>query len=506
MSLESLPVANVPAEELDEKKQKISDILNFLGINFAKIDVKPGPVISFWEIYPDKGVKVSKVREVKNVIESSIGITGTRVICPVPGRGTIGIEIPNKSLQTVNFSAMISTEEFAESKMQLPLALGITNEGKPFIVDLVKMPHILIGGSFGVGKSVMLHAMIASLLCKKSPEELKFVLIDTRLLEFMAYKTIKEFIAVPGYMENTIITDVSDAIKTLEGLKEEMILRYDILRVTGARNISDYNNMVAGGKIDSSKYKHLPYIVTMIDNFADLIMCAGSRFEMPLCSIAQLSRAVGIHLIISTPRISPDIITGLIKANFPCRIAFQARLVSDSLLVLDSFGPEKLMGRGDCLFSCGKDPIRIQGSFIDEYKEIADICKQIKSQDIQQGLYHLPVSNEQAECVEKIKIGEFAFKFADSLFEEAAKIVVETQVASTSMLQRKLYIGYTRAGRIMEILAAAGIIAPLTASFQTKVLIPDLETLANHIANIKNEMLDDYLKSISLTCSKSNGL
>ena len=495
VNYEPLLEVNVSAEELDEKKQRIQNVLNYWDINFIKIEVKAGPVISFWEIYPDKGVKVSKVREVKEEIESSIGIPGTRVICPVLNRGTIRLEIPNKNLRAVTFSSVTSTEEFSESKMQLPLALGITNEGKPFIVDLVKMPHILIGASMGVGKSVMLQAMIVSLLCKKSPEELKFVLIDTRHLKFMAYKTIKKFIAVPGYMENTIITDVSDAIKTLEGLKEEMILRYDILRATGARNVRDYNKMVAKGKIDPSKYKHLPYIVTMIDDFADLIMCAGSRFEMPLCSIAQLSQAVGIHLIISTSRIRADIITGSIKVNFPCRIAFQVRFVSDSLLVLDSFGAEKLIGRGDCLFSCGSAPIRLHGSFI-EGKGVADICKQINNQDTKLGMYYLPVSKEQPQSVEDVKIGEFTFKYTDSLFEEAAKFVVETQVVSTSMLQRKFSIGYNRAGRIVEILAAAGIIAPLTASFQTEVLIPDLETLDNHIANIKKEMLDNYLKSM----------
>ena len=496
VNYEPLLEVNVSDKELDEKKQRIQNVLNILGINFIKIEEKAGPVISFWEIYTGKNVKVSTVKRIKEKIESSIGIPGTRVICPVPGRGTIRIEIPNKDLRTVTFCSVASTEDFSESKMQLPLALGITNEGKPFIVDLVKMPHILIGGSLGVGRSVMSHAMIASLLCKKSPEELKFVLIDTRLLEFMAYKTIKEFIAVPGYMENTIITDVSDAIKTLEGLKEEMILRYDILRVTGARNISDYNNMVAGGKIDSSKYKHLPYIVTMIDNFADLIMCAGSRFEMPLCSIAQLSRAVGIHLIISTPRIRADIITGFIKANFSCRIAFQTRSMYDSQIVLDNLGAETLMGRGDCLFFSGSALIRLQGSFIEE-KDVADICKQINNQDTKLGMYYLPVSKEQPLSVVDVKmIGEFTFKYADPLFEEAAKFVVENQMVSISMLQRKFSIGYTRAARITDILVVAKIITPFTMSFQSEVLIPDLDTLSNHIENIKKKMLDNYLKSM----------
>ena len=492
-----MPQAIVSNEELEEVRNRISKSFGEFGIDINKINVTKGPNVSFWEIYPETGVKVSKIRNIKDDIILSLGILGCRIICPIPGRGTIGIEIPNKQKQIVPFRAVLSTPDFMESKMELPVALGQDIEGKPFILDLTKTPHILIAGATGMGKSMALHSIIASLISKNKPEDLKLVLIDPKKSEFMSYAYLKPFIAKTPGVEQAINTDINDILSTLESLCELMDQRYNLLKKTGARNIKEYNQMRQNGILNSEEYERMPYIVGIIDEFGDLIMSAGKAFELPLCRIAQLARAVGIHMIISTQRPTCNIITGIIKVNFPCQIACKVVSKQNSLIILNTSGAECLTGPGDMLVLSGNGPVRIQGAYIDEYKEIPALCEKIIGQTGNTEDYILPIMQTPANEQEPsdLKIGTVKFEYEDSLFEDAARYVVSSREGSTSMLQRHFCIGYNRAGRLMDLLELAGIVGQADGRNARKILIDDIISLSSHLSQLKCDIIETELNS-----------
>ena len=488
-----MPVINVPTEEIDRKEQLIRNTFNVFGIDLDRIDVCPGYVETSWNVYLGENVKIPYIRSVLSDMESFMKIP-VSIFCPQETGEPLEIIIPNEIPQYIHINDVISTKEFQKSTLELPCALGATYKGTPFVVDLAKMPHLLIGAATGIGKSCIIQSIIASLLCKKSPKELKFVLIDPECVEFSNYEQIAEsYLAKSNNVDDAIITNAPDAVSTLESLHQLMEDRYDLLREAEARNIKEYNQKVKEGELDLKKHKYLPYIVTIINEFGDLMMTAGKDFEFPLVNIAQMSRAVGIHFIIATRELTPQIVTGIIKANFPCRIACRVVCKEDSLIILDRFGAEKLLGKGNLLFSNCGEPVKFQGSWVDETTDIAPLCYQISIQTNGEGIYELPSSQERREEVKHVPYGKISVEYADSLFEDAAKFVVAQRVARISALQRNFCIGFNRAGRLMNMLAEAGIVALSKGSSPSEVLIASETALTQHIAQLKVTMAQQFI-------------
>ena len=462
----------VTKEELVANKDRIVETLRNYGIEIVQITASPGPTVTLYEIKPAPGVRISKIKNLEDDIALSLSALGIRIIAPIPGRGTVGIEVPNAKPQIVSMKNMLECDAFVNNtKMELPIAFGKTISNEPFVTDLAKMPHLLMAGATGTGKSVGLNAVIASLLYKKHPSELKFVMVDPKKVELSLYNKIeRHYLAKLPDSEEAIITDVKKVVRTLNSLCIEMDNRYDLLRLAGVRKITEYNDKFIHRHLNPENgHRFLPYIVLVIDEFADLIMTAGKEVEMPICRLAQLARAVGIHLIIATQRPTTNIITGTIKANFPARIAFKVTSGIDSRTILDCSGAQRLIGRGDMLISLsGADLIRIQCALI-ETEEIEQLADFIGSQRGYPDGFLLPEYLDENEEPNK----DFDPKQKDEFFNDAARLVVASQFGSTSLLQRKLQLGYNRAGRIIDQLEAAGIVGPYNGSKAREVLVHD---------------------------------
>ncbi len=475
----------VDMTELESNKQRITDTLQTFGIEISSIQATVGPTVTLYEIIPAPGVRISKIKNLEDDIALSLAALGIRIIAPIPGKGTVGIEVPNNDPQTVSIRSIIASRKFQECKYELPIALGKTITNDVFIADLTKMPHVLVAGATGQGKSVGLNVIITSLLYKKHPAELKLILIDPKKVEFGIYADIeRHFFAKLPDTEDAIITDVTQVVQTLQSVTREMDLRYDLLKEAHVRTIKEYNaKFKARHLLPSKGHRFLPYIVVIIDEFSDLIITAGKEVESPIIRIAQLARAVGIHMIISTQRPSTNVITGIIKANFPARIAFRVQAMVDSRTILDSPGANQLIGRGDMLISQGGEMVRVQCAFIDT-PEVENVCKFISEQ---QGYpeamplpEYIPESNSDNNSGNAIEAKE-----RDPLFEEAARFIVSNQQASTSSLQRRYSIGYNRAGRLMDQIEAAGIVGPSVGGKPREVLIIDLMQLENKLDSMK---------------------
>ena len=456
--------------EVIENKENIIKTLGDHNITITHISATVGPTVTLYEIVPDRGIRVARIKSLENDIALNLSALGIRIIAPIPGRGTVGIEVPNKKPEIVSMKSLITSKAFQDSKFDLALALGRTITNEPFIVDLTKMPHLLVAGATGQGKSVGINAIITSLLYKKHPSEIKFVLIDPKRVELPLYSKIeRHFLAkLPGE-EDAIITDTQKVIRTLNSLCIEMDNRLELLKDAQSRNIKEYNEKFISRRLNPEKgHRYLPYIVLIIDEFADLIMTAGREIEPPIGRLAQLARAIGIHLIISTQRPSANIITGFIKANFPTRIAFRVFSSIDSRTIIDATGADRLVGRGDMLVSSGAEPIRVQCAFIDT-PEIEALTDFIGSQQGYPDAMHLPEYIDDSETGNQ----EIDLHKRDPMFEEAARLVIQHQQGSTSLIQRKLSIGYNRAGRIIDQLEAAGVVGPFEGSKARDVLISD---------------------------------
>jgi len=460
----------VSDEELIANKNKILQTLKNYNIEIVKIKATTGPTITLYEIVPAPGVRISKIKNLEDDIALSLAALGIRIIAPIPGKGTVGIEVPNSKPEIVSMRSLISSKVFQESDYELPLALGKTISNETFVVDLTKMPHILVAGATGQGKSVGLNAIISSLLYKKHPAQLKFVFIDPKKVELNLYSIIeKHFLAKMEGETDPIITDVQRVKNTLNSLNHEMDMRYDLLKKAHARNIKEYNEKFISRRLNPSKgHRYQPYIVVVIDEFADLIMTAGKEIELPIARIAQLARAVGIHMVIATQRPSINIITGVIKANFPARIAFKVASMVDSRTILDTPGANQLIGKGDMLVSTGNSLIRVQCAFVDT-PEVESIARYISQQPSYPSAYLLPECHDEGAGESDL----IDLKNRDEFFDEAAKIVVMNQTGSTSAIQRKFSIGYNRAGRIMDQLEAAGIVGQNEGSKARQVLLQD---------------------------------
>jgi DNA segregation ATPase FtsK/SpoIIIE, S-DNA-T family len=460
--------------EVIENKENIIKTLGDHKIPIKHISATVGPTVTLYEIVPERGVRLARIKSLENDIALNLSALGIRIIAPIPGRGTVGIEVPNKKPEIVSMRSLITSKAFQETKFDIALALGRTITNDPYIVDLTKMPHLLVAGATGQGKSVGINAIITSILYKKHPSEVKFVLIDPKRVELPLYVKIeRHFLAKLPDEEDAIITDTQKVIKTLNSLCIEMDNRLELLKAAQSRNIKEYNEKFISRKLSPEKgHKYMPYIVLIIDEFADLIMTAGREIEGPIGRLAQLARAIGIHLIISTQRPSANIITGFIKANFPTRIAFRVFSSIDSRTILDATGADRLVGRGDMLVSSGNEPVRVQCAFIDT-PEIEELTEFIGSQQGYPDAMHLPEYIDDTEA----GVQDIDLKKRDSMFDEAASLVVTHQQGSTSLIQRKLSIGYNRAGRIIDQLEAAGIVGPFEGSKARDVLISDLSVL-----------------------------
>ncbi|MEO6883881.1 MAG: DNA translocase FtsK 4TM domain-containing protein [Bacteroidia bacterium] len=481
---------NVNTEELTANKNKIVETLRNYNIEIDKIKATIGPTVTLYEIIPAAGVRISKIKNLEDDIALSLSALGIRIIAPIPGRGTIGIEVPNLNPETVAMRSIIASEKFQNTTMDLPIALGKTISNETFIADLTKMPHLLMAGATGQGKSVGLNAVLVSLLYKKHPSQIKFVLVDPKKVELTLFNKIeRHFLAKLPNSEEAIITDTKKVIHTLNSLCIEMDNRYDLLKNAQVRNIKEYNTKFIARKLNPNNgHKFLPYIVLVVDEFADLIMTAGKEVEMPIARLAQLARAIGIHLIIATQRPSVNIITGTIKANFPARIAFRVSSKIDSRTILDSGGADQLIGRGDMLLSTGNDLIRLQCAFVDT-PEVDRICDFIGSQRSYPEAFLLPeYVDENAEATQ----GDFSAEDNDALFEEAARIIVQHQQGSASLLQRRLKLGYNRAGRIVDQLEAAKIIGPFEGSKAREVLIKDALSLEQFLTDLKSRRSEPF--------------
>jgi len=457
-------------EELEENKEKIIDTLKNYKIGIEKIKATIGPTVTLYEIVPEAGIRISKIKSLEDDIALSLSALGIRIIAPIPGKGTIGIEVPNKNRKIVSMKSLISSKKYQDAEMELPLALGKTISNETLVVDLTKMPHLLVAGATGQGKSVGINAIITSILYKKHPAEVKFILVDPKKVELTLFNKIeRHFLAKLPESEESIITDTKKVVKTLKSLCIEMEKRYELLKDAMCRNIKEYNQKFKKRKLNPNDgHKFLPYLVLVVDEFADIIMTAGKEVETPIGRLAQLARAVGIHLIIATQRPSVNVITGLIKANFPARIAFKVTAKVDSRTILDSGGADQLIGNGDMLFTQGNDLIRLQCGFIDT-EEIEKITDIIGSQRGYSEAYILP------ECEDdSISTIDDNIEDRDPLFNDAAEIVVTAQQGSASLLQRKMKLGYNRAGRIIDQLEAAGIVGPFEGSKARAVLVKDL--------------------------------
>ncbi len=474
----------VTKEELEENKNKIVKTLEDYKIKIKSIKATIGPTITLYEIVPAAGVRINKIKNLEDDIALSLAALGIRIIAPMPGKGTVGIEVPNTNPEVVPMKKVVLSKAFQESKYELPVVLGKTISNESYVFDLAKTPHMLVAGATGQGKSVGINAILTSLLYKKHPSQLKFVLVDPKQVELSIYSKIeKHYLAKLPDEEEPIITDVKKVVRTLNSLTVEMDDRYKILKKAEARNIIEYNNKFVKRQLNPENgHRFLPYIVLVIDEFADLIMTAGKEVETPIARIAQLARAVGIHMIIATQRPSTNIITGIIKANFPTRIAFRVTSMIDSRTILDSPGANQLIGRGDLLISQGGgDLIRVQCAFVDT-PEVDRITKHIASQQSYASAFMLP---EVEDPDSDGSITDVDLNKRDSLFEEAARLVVATQQGSTSSIQRKFSIGYNRAGRIMDQLEAAGIVGPFEGSKARKVLYPDEYSLEQYLNTLK---------------------
>ena len=462
----------IDMKEQTANKERIITTLQNYGIDIKSIKATVGPTITLYEIVPKEGIRISRIRNLEYDIMLSLAATGIRIIAPIPGKGTIGIEVPNAEPQIVSIHSIIASKKFQESKFDLPIAFGKTITNEIFMVDLTKMPHLLVAGATGQGKSVGLHAIITSLLYKKHPSVLKLVLIDPKKVEFNVYNSIeKQFLAKLPDGEEAIVTDTKEVIKTLKSLVKEMDERYELLKTAHARNIKEYNEKFINRRLNPTKgHKFLPYIVVIIDEFGDLIMTAGKEIELPIARIAQLARAIGIHIIIATQRPSVNIITGVIKANFPARVAFRVSSQIDSRTIIDGSGANQLIGRGDMLFTSGNELIRVQCAFVDT-PEVENIVNFIGAQPGYPTTFALPECADEDE--EGLAPGAVDLSQRDPLFEEAARLIVNTQQGSTSNIQRKLSIGYNRAGRIVDQLEVAGIVGPSEGSKPRQVLVMD---------------------------------
>ena len=467
-------------EELEENKNRIVETLNNYKIGIASIKATIGPTVTLYEIVPDAGIRISKIKNLEDDIALSLSALGIRIIAPIPGKGTIGIEVPNKNSTIVSMRSVIASQKFQKSDMQLPIALGKTISNETFVVDLAKMPHLLMAGATGQGKSVGLNAVLTSLLYKKHPAEVKFVLVDPKKVELTLFNKIeRHYLAKLPDSEDAIITDNTKVINTLNSLCIEMDNRYEMLKNALCRNIAEYNAKFKARKLNPNDgHQFLPYIVLVVDEFADLIMTAGKEVETPIARLAQLARAIGIHLIIATQRPSVNVITGIIKANFPARIAFRVTSKIDSRTILDGSGADQLIGRGDMLYTQGNDMIRIQCAFVDT-PEVEEITDFIGSQKAYPEAYMLPeyVGEESGTSLD-VDIND-----RDALFRDAAEIIVTAQQGSASLLQRKLKLGYNRAGRLIDQLEAAGIVGGFEGSKARQVLVPDLAALNQLLEN-----------------------
>jgi S-DNA-T family DNA segregation ATPase FtsK/SpoIIIE len=473
--------------EIKANNERIIEVLRNFGVEIKDIRATVGPTITLYELTPKEGVRISKIRNLEDDIALSLAALGIRIIAPIPGKGTIGIEVPNKKPNIVSMESIINSKKFQETKMELPLALGKTITNDVFMVDLAKIPHLLVAGATGQGKSVGLNAIITSLLYKKHPNELKIVLVDPKKVEFSVYSPIADhFMAtVEDNEDEPIITDVTKVVHTLNSLCALMDHRYDLLKIAGARNIKEYNAKWVNHRLNPEKgHDYMPYIVVVIDEYGDLIMTAGKEIEAPITRIAQLARAVGIHMIIATQRPTTNIITGSIKANFPGRMAFKVSSMIDSRTILDRPGANQLVGRGDMLFLNGNEPVRVQCAFVDT-PEIEAINDYVAHQPGPVEPMELPEPAVSGSDGMGGGAGSSDIQSLDPYFEEAAHAIVTTQQGSTSMIQRRFSIGYNRAGRLMDQLEAAGIVGPSQGSKPRDVLIQDENTLAMKIAQIR---------------------
>lgn len=472
----------VDSEELENNKNKIVDTLKNYKIGIAQIKATVGPTVTLYEIVPEAGVRISKIKNLEDDIALSLAALGIRIIAPIPGKGTIGIEVPNNKPSIVSMRSVIASTKFQESKMELPIALGKNISNETVVIDLAKTPHLLMAGATGQGKSVGLNCILTSLLYKKHPAEVKFVLVDPKKVELTLFNKIeRHYLAKLPDEAEAIITDTTKVVNTVNSLCIEMDQRYDLLKLAMVRNIKEYNTKFKARKLNPENgHKYLPYIVLVIDEFADLIMTAGKEVEIPIARLAQLARAIGIHLIVATQRPSVNVITGMIKANFPARVAFRVMSAIDSKTILDASGANQLIGRGDMLYTGGNETIRIQCAFVDT-PEVEKITDFIGSQRAYPEAHILPeYIGEEGGTGLDIDIDD-----RDKLFEEAAKLIVIAQQGSASLLQRKLKLGYNRAGRLIDQLEAAGIVGPFEGSKARQVSIPDLLALDELLANEK---------------------
>jgi len=476
---------SVNADELEANKNKIVETLNHYNIEIDKIKATIGPTVTLYEIIPAPGVRISKIKNLEDDIALSLAALGIRIIAPMPGKGTIGIEVPNMHPEMVSMRSILATEKFQTTSMDLPIALGKTISNEVYIADLSKMPHLLVAGATGQGKSVGINALLVSLLFKKHPSQLKFVLVDPKKVELTLFNKIeRHFLAkLPGEAD-AIITDTKKVINTLNSLCIEMDQRYDLLKDAQVRNLKEYNDKFIRRKLNpNNAHRFLPYIVLVVDEFADLMMTAGKEVETPIARLAQLARAVGIHLVLATQRPSVNIITGTIKANFPARLAFRVLSKIDSRTILDSGGADQLIGRGDMLLSTGNDLIRLQCAFVDT-PEVDRISEFIGNQRGYPEAYQLPEYLDEAAENSKM---DFNASDRDSMFEDAARLIVMHQQGSTSLIQRKLKLGYNRAGRIIDQLEAAGVVGPFEGSKAREVLLPDDYALEQFLNNLDKE-------------------
>lgn len=470
--------------ELEANKDQIIETLLNYKIEITKIKATIGPTVTLYEIIPAPGVRISKIKNLEDDIALSLAALGIRIIAPIPGKGTIGIEVPNRKPQMVSLKEVLSHDKFKNAKMDLPIALGKTIANEVFVADLAKMPHLLIAGATGQGKSVGINTIIMSLLYKKHPSQVKLVLIDPKKVELFPYSKLENhFLAYLPGLDEPIVTDTTKAVHTLNSLTIEMDQRYDLLKKAHARNIREYNNKFVARRLNPEKgHRFMPFIVLVIDEFADLIMTAGKEVELPIARLAQLSRAVGIHLIIATQRPSVNIITGVIKANFPARLAFKVTAKVDSRTIIDAGGADQLIGRGDMLLSFGSDLLRLQCAFVDT-PEVEDVINHIANQQGYPVPFFLPEfhGDDEVHAKSGLKLSEL-----DENFEDAARLVVSNQHGSTSMLQRRLKLGYNRAGRIMDQMEALGIVGASEGSKAREVLIFNEVELERYLEDIRN--------------------
>ena len=475
---------SVQKDELEANKNRIVDTLANYSIQIDKIKATIGPTVTLYEIIPAPGVRISKIKNLEDDIALSLAAMGIRIIAPIPGKGTIGIEVPNLKPEIVSMKSIMGSEKFMDSRYELPFAMGKTIQNEPYIADLTKMPHILMAGATGQGKSVGLNAIIASILYRKHPAQVKFVMIDPKKVELTLFSKIeRHFLAKLPDSEEAIITDTRKVVRTLNSLNIEMDNRYDLLKDAQVRNIKEYNVRFVERKLNPLHgHRFLPYLIVVIDEFADLIMTAGKEIEAPLTRLAQLARAIGIHLVIATQRPSVNIITGTIKANFPARIAFRVISKIDSRTILDTGGADQLVGRGDMLLSTGSDLIRLQCAFVDTH-EVERVTDFIGSQRAYPDAYNLPEFADEQDTKEV----DFDPSERDELFEDAARLIVQTQQGSTSLLQRKLKLGYNRAGRIIDQLEAAGIVGPFEGSKAREVKVANEMALEQFLKDINSD-------------------